>query len=58
MVNNRNYIAHGNKTPKEVGRDVSVNDLQSKLNHISEACTYIVELYEDYIEERKYLKSS
>ena len=27
MVDNRNYIAHGNKTPKEVGREVSVNDL-------------------------------
>ncbi len=27
MVNNRNYIAHGNKTPKEVGREVSVSDL-------------------------------
>lgn len=37
MVDNRNYIAHGNKTPKEVGREVSVNDLQRKLDHISEA---------------------
>ena len=34
MVNNRNYIAHGNKTPKEVGREVSVSDLQRKLLHI------------------------
>ena len=29
MVNNRNYIAHGNKTPKEVGREVSVSDSMS-----------------------------
>ena len=49
MVNNRNYIAHGNKTPKEVGREVSVSDLQRKLLHISEACTYIVDIYEKYI---------
>lgn len=57
MVDNRNYIAHGNKTPKEVGREVSVNDLQGKLDHISEACTYIIELYEKYIEEQMYLKN-
>ena len=57
MVDKRNYIAHGNKTPKEVGREVSVNDLQRKLDHISEACTYIIELYEEYIEERLYLKN-
>ena len=57
MVDNRNYIAHGNKTPKEVGREVSVNDLQCKLDHISVACTYIIELYEKYIEEQMYLKN-
>lgn len=56
MVNKRNYIAHGNKTPKEVGREVSVSDLQCKLEHILEACTYIVETYERYIDEQKYLK--
>lgn len=57
MVNNRNYIAHGNKTPKEVGREVSANDIQRKMNSISEACTYIVELYEKFIDEKKYLKN-
>ena len=57
IVDKRNYIAHGNKTPKEVGREVSVNDLQRKLDHISEACTYIIELYEEYIEEQLYLKN-
>ena len=56
MVNNRNYISHGNKTPKEVGRDVTIKDLQRKLANISEVCTYTVELYESYIRERKYLK--
>lgn len=56
MVNNRNYIAHGNKTPKEVGREVTVSDLQSKLEHISEVCTYTIEIYERYILGHKYLK--
>ena len=50
-------LPYGNKTPKEVGREVSVNDLQRKLDHISEACTYIIELYEEYIEEQLYLKN-
>ena len=27
MVDNRNYIAHGNKTPKEVGRNFTILDL-------------------------------
>lgn len=56
MVNKRNYIAHGNKTPKEVGREVTVSDLECKLEHISEVCTYVIEIYESYITERKYLK--
>lgn len=28
MVDNRNYIAHGNKTPKEVGRNFTILDLK------------------------------
>mgnify|MGYP004496980655 CR=1 FL=1 len=56
MVDNRNFIAHGNKTPKEVGREVSVADLLRKLSHISEACTYTIQLYEQYILEKQYLK--
>lgn len=57
MVDNRNYIAHGNKTPSEVGREVSVNDLKVKLKNISDACTYIIELYENYIQNSLYLKN-
>ncbi len=56
IVDKRNYVAHGNKTPKEVGREVSVSDLRIKLENISDVCTYIVEIYERYIAEEKYLK--
>ena len=56
MVSNRNYISHGNKTPKEVGREVSVFDLQRKLKNISEVCEYIIDIYENYIVEKKYLR--
>lgn len=58
MVNKRNFIAHGNKTPREVGREVTVRDLLHKLENISEICTYIIEEYEKYIEEQLYLKSN
>lgn len=45
------------KLQKKWDVEVSVNDLQRKLDHISEACTYIIELYEEYIEEQMYLKN-
>lgn len=57
MVNNRDYIAHGNKLPKEIGRDYTVTDLQKRCEYISEVCTYTVEIYEEYIMDKKYLRS-
>lgn len=56
MVNNRNDIAHGNKLPKEIGRNYTVNDLIKICNLVSETCTHIVTIYERYIQDRKYLK--
>lgn len=56
MVNNRNYIAHGNKTPKEVGGGVTINDLKHKLDCIIEECTYLIDTFEDYIVNEKYLR--
>lgn len=56
MVDNRNFIAHGNKTPKEVGRNYTIADLLSRCEYISEVCTYIILVYERYINEKKYLK--
>ena len=57
MVDNRNYIAHGNKTPKEVGRNFTILDLKNKCDYIEEVCNYVIAEYETYIQERKYLKS-
>lgn len=56
MVNNRNYIAHGNKLPKEVGREYTNDDLLLRCNYISEVCMHIVNTYERYISERRYMK--
>lgn len=56
MVNNRNYIAHGNKLPREVGRDYTNDDLLLRCNYISEICTHTIDIYEAYINERQYLR--
>ena len=56
MVTNRNDIAHGNKSPKEIGRGVTKADLILRCDRISEICSYVVETYEQYISEHKYLR--
>lgn len=49
MVINRNAIAHGEKTPKEVGRANTIDDLRNKYEHIYSICDYIINIYEVYI---------
>lgn len=56
MVDNRNYIAHGNKTPREVGSNVTINDLKTKLEYIIEECMYLIDTFDDYIENEKYIR--
>jgi len=56
MVNDRNDISHGNKLPKEVGRNYTKNDLLLICGYISEVCSHIVTVYEKYIVDRKYLR--
>lgn len=56
MVNNRNYIAHGNKSPREVGRNYTRDELLQRCTFISEVCTYIVDVYEQYISNREFLR--
>lgn len=56
MVDNRNFIAHGNKTPREIGRNYTVADLLQRCEDISEVCSYMIFVYEKYIREKKYLK--
>lgn len=56
MVDNRNYIAYGNKTPKEVGRNFTILDLKNRCDYMEEVCNYVIVEYEAYIQERKYLR--
>ena len=58
LVDNRNYIAHGNKTPNDVGKNFSVTDLVKRYEIISEVCDYIITTYESYIREKQYLNAS
>lgn len=57
MVDNRNFIAHGNKTPKEVGRNYTIADLIQRCEDIAEVCSHVITVYEKYIAEKKYLKA-
>lgn len=56
MVDNRNYVAHGDKLPKEVGRQFTKTELLQRCEYISEVCTYLCDSYENYILNRKYIR--
>ena len=58
LVNMRNDVAHGNKLPREVGRNYTQDDLLKRCDILSEVCTYVVSMYEKYIAEKSYLKSA
>lgn len=58
LVNMRNSIAHGNKLPKEIGRNYTPKDLLERCDILSEVCTYVVSMYEKYIVEKSYLKTA
>lgn len=56
MVDNRNHITHGNKLPREVGCHCTKADLLQRCEIISEVWNYIVEIYERYITQKKFLQ--
>lgn len=56
LVQFRNFIAHGDELPQDIGKRFSIADLEMRLQHIDELCTYTIDHYEDYIQNQKYLK--
>lgn len=56
IVDNRNAIAHGNNTPAEIGSRVSIADLLSRYNEISNYCSYVIQVFEDYVNNKDFLK--
>jgi hypothetical protein len=55
IVDNRNAIAHGNSTPSEIGGRVSINDLYDRYTEMSSYCSYVIQVFEDYINNKDYL---
>ena len=43
LVENRNAIAHGRRTPEDVGRSYSKQDIEDRISDIFDICIYIVE---------------
>lgn len=55
LVDVRNDISHGNKLPREIGRNYTQEDLLTRCEIFSELCIYVVSIYEKYIIEERYL---
>lgn len=56
MVDFRNFIAHGDEAPGDIGKRFTVNDLRTRYDAISMYCSYIVDVFDDYIKNKKYIK--
>ena len=56
IVELRNAIAHGNDTPLEIGKRFTINDLLERFDDISEYCSYIIDIFSNYLASKKYLK--
>lgn len=56
VVNNRNWIAHGDKKPADIGASYTKNDIKERALQIEELATYIISIYENYITAKKYLR--
>ena len=55
LVQYRNYIAHGDMLPQEIGRSFSIAELEKRRSSIDELCTYFIDSYEAYILNQEYL---
>lgn len=55
LVQNRNFIAHGDVLPQDIGRRYTILELETRLTSIDELCTYFIDSYERYVLDREYL---
>lgn len=56
LAEHRMAISHGRKTPQEIGRNVSKNELRAYLNAINHWCSYLFSCFETYCQNQEYLK--
>lgn len=57
-VENRNHIAHGDETPAEVGSRNTKRDIASNFASIQSLSEYFLDQYDQYVENRGFLKDS
>lgn len=56
LVSNRNAIAHGTSSAANIGSLNTISELYKRHSEISEVCSYIVQTFEEYIKNKRYLK--
>ncbi|MDR1504436.1 MAG: hypothetical protein LBT43_18465 [Prevotella sp.] len=56
LVDRRNAIAHGRELPSNIGGAYTISSLEELYNDISAFCSYIQNVFEDYINNEGYLK--
>lgn len=56
LAENRMAIAHGRKTPQDIGRNYSKQDITKFYSSIKKYCEYILTSFEQYFSNKDYLK--
>lgn len=54
IVVNRINVAHGNQSASDVGSAFTISDLEVRLNEVSAFCSYIINIFDDYITRRDF----
>ncbi|MDH2997212.1 hypothetical protein A1D22_05940 [Pasteurellaceae bacterium LFhippo2] len=54
IVDNRNAIAHGNKTASAVGKPIFITDLQNRISEVNQFCTEFITIFANYIQNKEY----
>lgn len=55
LVENRNAIAHGRESPADIGGRYSFDKLEQIYKDIDELCTYIIQVFESYLNNKDFL---
>ena len=56
LADNRNKIAHGRELPSSVGRAFTISDLEDFYNLISSYCSYILIVFQGYLNAEEFKK--
>lgn len=57
VVQYRNYIAHGDMLPQDIGKRFTIAELEMRRQNVDELCTYFIDSYEKYVINGEYLKT-